>query len=130
MRNRLSVAVASFSFLAATSPARAEKLEGILWDVGPRVILEGVEVMILDQTRIERMGHPGITARELRIGWEVETASAIGKARSKHSRRTSKWPRAPPTSRRSADTSGISPTKGGEFPSRAEGGAAPNSEDP
>jgi len=72
MRNRLSVAVASFSFLTATSPARAEKLEGVLWDVGPRVIVEGVEVVVSDQTRIERKGHPGITPRELRIGWEVE----------------------------------------------------------
>ena len=72
MRNRLSVAVASLSFLAAIAPARTEKLEGILWDVGPRVIVEGVEVVISDQTRIERKGHPGITARELRIGWEVE----------------------------------------------------------
>jgi len=72
MRNRFSVAVASFSFLTATSPARAEKLEGVLWDVGPRVIVEGVEVVVSDQTRIERKGHPGITPRELRIGWEVE----------------------------------------------------------
>jgi predicted Zn-dependent protease len=72
MRNRLSVAVASFSFLTATSPARAEKLEGILWDVGSHVIVEGVEVVLSDATRIERKGHPGITPRELRIGWEVE----------------------------------------------------------
>ena len=42
------------------------------WDVGAHVIVEGVEVVLTESTRIERKGHPGITSRELRIGWEVE----------------------------------------------------------
>lgn len=58
--------------LALPASARAEKVEGVLWDVGSHVIVEGIEVVISDQTRIERKGHPGITPRELRIGWEVE----------------------------------------------------------
>jgi len=77
MRNRPFVAVAWLFFLAAGSPARAEKLEGILWDAGPRVVVEGVEVVISDRTRIERKGHPGITPQELRIGWKVEVEGRI-----------------------------------------------------
>ena len=78
MRNRpwLS-ALASLFALATANPARAEKLEGILWDVGAHVIVEGVEVVLTESTRIERKGHPGITPRELRIGWEVEVQGRL-----------------------------------------------------
>lgn len=73
MRNRRWLsALASLYFLSTAASARAEKLEGILWDVGAHVVVEGIEVAISDQTRIERKGHPGITPIELRIGWEVE----------------------------------------------------------
>ena len=115
MRNRpwLS-ALASLCALATAPPARAEKLEGILWDVGAQVIVEGVEVVLTESTRIERKGHPGITARELRIGWEVEVqgrpagrAPGAEKSRSRPSgtrKSTSRgpsspWVRTPSTSR-------------------------------
>jgi predicted Zn-dependent protease len=65
-------AAVSFFLLAVAPSAGAEKLEGILWDVGAHVVVEGVSVVLTDSTRIERKGHPGITPIELRIGWEVE----------------------------------------------------------
>jgi predicted Zn-dependent protease len=78
MRNRSWLsALAPFFILAVAAPGRAEKLEGILWDVSPRFIVEGVEVVISHATRIERKGHPGITPVELRIGWEVEVQGRV-----------------------------------------------------
>jgi predicted Zn-dependent protease len=78
MRNRPSLSVLAFLFSLSISPsAGAEKLEGILWDVGSHVVVEGVEVILTDSTRIERKGHPGITPMELRIGWEVEVQGRV-----------------------------------------------------
>ncbi|HJS74633.1 MAG TPA: DUF5666 domain-containing protein [Vicinamibacteria bacterium] len=66
------------SFVLTTAPsALAEKLEGVIWDVGEHVVVEGVEVVMTDATRIERKGHPGITPVELRIGWEVEVQGRL-----------------------------------------------------
>jgi beta-barrel assembly-enhancing protease len=62
--------VAIASVLSAL-PASAEKLEGVVWDTTPLVI-EGVEVVLSPAARLERKGHPNLTAQELRIGWEVE----------------------------------------------------------
>ena len=78
MRNRPWLSsLLSVCALATAGSARVEKLEGVLWDVGDRVIVEGVDVVLSDSTRIERKGHSGITPRELRIGWVVEVQGRV-----------------------------------------------------
>jgi predicted Zn-dependent protease len=69
-----SLALATIAF--AATPASAEKLEGVIWDLGPLVV-EGVEVVLLPETRFERKGHPNFSAQELRIGWEVEVQGRV-----------------------------------------------------
>jgi predicted Zn-dependent protease len=60
------------SLLAATS-ASADKLKGFLWEASPAsIVVEGQTVRIAPETKIERQNHKDITAKDLRIGWEVE----------------------------------------------------------
>ena len=58
------------TFLATASAA--ETLHGYIWDIqGQTIVVEGVDVHLLPTTRIERLNHSGIQAKDLRIGWEV-----------------------------------------------------------
>jgi predicted Zn-dependent protease len=53
--------------------AVAEKLKGYIWEIrGSTLIVEGHHVDLTPSTRIERSNHPGISAADLHIGWEVE----------------------------------------------------------
>lgn len=63
--------------LSAAEPALAEKLKGIIWAVQPVLVVEGVEIVIHENTELERKKHPKITAPELRPGWEVEVEGDV-----------------------------------------------------
>jgi predicted Zn-dependent protease len=53
--------------------AYAEKLKGFLWEVSPSsIVVEGQAVRLGPDTTIERPNHKDITAKDLRVGWEVE----------------------------------------------------------
>lgn len=74
---RLSLAsLCVLATLVAVKPALAEKLKGIIWNVQP-VVVEGVEIVIHEKTKLERKKHPDITAPELRPGWEVEVEGEV-----------------------------------------------------
>jgi len=71
LNNRTIVAVAVC--LLAASVASADKLKGYLWEVSPAsIVVEGQAVSLGPETRIERQNQKDITAKDLRIGWEVE----------------------------------------------------------
>ncbi|MGH9322352.1 MAG: tetratricopeptide repeat protein [Vicinamibacteria bacterium] len=76
MKIRRSFCALVFLCCLESLPAQAEKLEGVIWDYQP-LIVEGVEVVLTPQTRLERKNHPGITPQELRIGWEVEVEGRV-----------------------------------------------------
>jgi len=70
--NRRTVLFAVLSALAAAS-AHAERIKGFIWEASPAaIVVEGQNVRLAPETKIERKNHPDITARDLRIGWEVE----------------------------------------------------------
>ena len=51
----------------------AEKLKGYLWEASASsIVVEGQAIRITADTTIERPNHKDITAKDLRIGWEVE----------------------------------------------------------
>ena len=51
----------------------AETLKGFLWEASTGfIVVEGQSVRLTPDTRIERQNHNDITAKDLRIGWEVE----------------------------------------------------------
>ncbi len=59
--------------LSLPASAVAEKLKGYIWEIrGSTLIVEGHRVDLTPSTRIERSKHPGISAEDLHIGWEVE----------------------------------------------------------
>ena len=69
-RTRLALAV--LALLVATT-SYADTLKGYLWEATPAfIVVEGQGVRLLPETRIERPNHRDITAKDLRIGWEVE----------------------------------------------------------
>jgi hypothetical protein len=60
------------SLLAAAS-AQAKRLKGFIWEASASsIVVEGETVRLAPETKIELPNHEGITARDLRIGWEVE----------------------------------------------------------
>jgi hypothetical protein len=72
MKTRTLVLGACVSLLAATS-AHAEKLKGYIWEASPSsIVVEGQTVRLGPETKIVRQNHKDITAKDLRIGWEVE----------------------------------------------------------
>ena len=69
---RTTFVVLVVSLLAAAS-AQAERLKGFIWEASASsIVVEGETVRIAPETKIERPNHEGITAKDLRIGWEVE----------------------------------------------------------
>lgn len=57
--------------MAATS--HAAKLKGYVWDVTERgLVVEGVDVELVPNVKVERKNQRDITAGDVRIGWEVE----------------------------------------------------------
>ncbi|HET6900598.1 MAG TPA: tetratricopeptide repeat protein [Vicinamibacteria bacterium] len=53
--------------------AQAEKLKGFIWEVSPSaIVVEGQMVRLGPETSIDRPNQKDITAKDLRIGWEVE----------------------------------------------------------
>jgi predicted Zn-dependent protease len=71
LSNRTIVAVAVY--LLAASVASADKLKGFLWEVSPStIVVEGQAVSLGPDTKFERQNQKDITAKDLRIGWEVE----------------------------------------------------------
>ena len=73
MRTMRRTAVLFAVLLLAGTDAFAEKLKGFLWEASPQaIVVDGENVRLGPETRIERQNHPDITARDLRIGWEVE----------------------------------------------------------
>ena len=66
-------AVSAAVFLLATSSASAERLKGFLWEASSQaIVVDGESVRLAPDTKVERPNHKDITARDLRIGWEVE----------------------------------------------------------
>ena len=60
-------------FLLVADRGYAEKLKGYLWEASPTsIVLEGQSIRLAPDTVIERPNHKDITAKDLRIGWEVE----------------------------------------------------------
>jgi predicted Zn-dependent protease len=60
------------SVLAAAT-AQAERLKGFVWEASPSsIVVEGQAVRLAPETTIDRPNHKDITAKDLRIGWEVE----------------------------------------------------------
>ena len=65
-------AVLVVSLLAAAS-AQAERLKGFIWEASPSaIVVDGQAVRLGPETTIDRPNHRDITAKDLRIGWEVE----------------------------------------------------------
>jgi predicted Zn-dependent protease len=59
--------------LLTANVSYAETLKGFLWEASTGFInVEGQSVRLTQDTTIERPNHKDITAKELRIGWEVE----------------------------------------------------------
>ena len=78
--NRATLAL-PVAFLLVASPADAEKLKGFLWEVSPTaIVVEGQTIRMTADTDVDRSNHKDITAKDLRIGWEVEvdTTGAAG----------------------------------------------------
>lgn len=77
---RLTLAL-SVTCLLVASHAHAEKLKGFLWEVSPAaIVVEGQTIRMTADTDVDRSNHKDITAKDLRIGWEVEvdTTGAAG----------------------------------------------------
>jgi predicted Zn-dependent protease len=73
MQTMRRAAVFCAVLVLAGSTAFAEKLKGFLWEASPSaIVVDGESVRLMADTRIERPNHKDITARDLRIGWEVE----------------------------------------------------------
>ena len=59
--------------MAVATTAHAAKLKGYIWDVTSEgLVVEGVNVELLPNAKVERKNQRDITASDLRIGWEVE----------------------------------------------------------
>jgi len=60
-------------YMLAAGSAQAEKLKGFIWEASPSaIVVEGQTVRLGPDTTIERQNQKDITAKDLRIGWEVE----------------------------------------------------------
>src|SRR5262245_65516364 len=73
MRTIQRAAVSCAVLLLASTTAFAETLRGFLWEASPTAIsVDGQGVRIASDTKIDRPNQKDITAKDLRIGWEVE----------------------------------------------------------
>jgi Protein of unknown function (DUF3604)/Domain of unknown function (DUF5666) len=73
MRTIQGAAVSCAVLLLAESTAFAERLRGFLWEASPSaIVVDGESVRMAPDTKIERPNQKDITARDLRVGWEVE----------------------------------------------------------
>jgi predicted Zn-dependent protease len=73
MRTHKVLGVGLALLLLVSTSAYAEKIKGYIWDIqGTAVVVEGVTVQIVPNTKFERSNHKGITLQDLRIGWEAE----------------------------------------------------------
>src|SRR5262245_4723825 len=73
MRTIRRAAVSCAVLLLASTTAFAETLRGFLWEASPTAIsVDGQGVRIASDTKIDRPNQKDITAKDLRIGWEVE----------------------------------------------------------
>ena len=69
---KLTLVFAVVALLLAES-SYAETLKGFLWEASAGfIVVEGQSVRLTPETTIERLNHKDITAKDLRIGWEVE----------------------------------------------------------
>ena len=67
-----TIVLTVLSVLVAES-GYAEKLRGYLWEASvSSIVVEGQAVRLAAETTIERPNHKDITAKDLRVGWEVE----------------------------------------------------------
>jgi predicted Zn-dependent protease len=63
----------SVAFLLVADRGYAEKVKGFLWEVSPTaIVVEGQSIRLTPDTDVDRSGQKDITAKDLRIGWEVE----------------------------------------------------------
>jgi beta-barrel assembly-enhancing protease len=63
----------SIAFQLVASHGYAEKLKGFLLDVSPTaIVVEGQTIRLTPDTDVDRANQKDITAKDLRIGWEVE----------------------------------------------------------
>ncbi|HET7294401.1 MAG TPA: tetratricopeptide repeat protein [Vicinamibacteria bacterium] len=70
--SKTSVVVLAVSMLAAAN-SEAERLKGYIWEASPSaIVVDGETVRLAPETVIDRPNHKDITAKDLRIGWEVE----------------------------------------------------------
>jgi predicted Zn-dependent protease len=61
------------AFLLVASSAYADTLKGYIWESSiSTIVVEGQAVRLLAETTISRPNHRDITAKDLRVGWEVE----------------------------------------------------------
>jgi predicted Zn-dependent protease len=59
--------------LLTATASYAETLKGFLWEASAAfIVVEGQSVRLSADTVIERPNHQGITAKDLKVGWEVE----------------------------------------------------------
>src|SRR5262245_57427299 len=59
--------------LIAAASAQAERLKGFIWEASSSaIVVDGQTVRLGPETTIDRPNHKDITAKDLRIGWEVE----------------------------------------------------------
>src|SRR5262249_886412 len=71
MKLRAVVFTALSLFVAQTT--LAEKVRGFLWQASPSlIVVEGQKIRLAPETKIERDNQKDITAKDLRVGWEVE----------------------------------------------------------
>jgi predicted Zn-dependent protease len=69
---RLTLTLAAACLLVADR-GYAEKLKGFLWEASPTaIVVEGQRIRLTPDTDVDRPNHKDITAKDLRIGWEVE----------------------------------------------------------
>jgi len=73
--------VLAIACLLVADRGYAEKLKGFLSDVSPAaIVVDGQTIRLAPDTDVDRSNHKDITAKDLRIGWEVEveTTGAAG----------------------------------------------------
>jgi predicted Zn-dependent protease len=72
-RSMKRVTLVFVALLFVADLAHAERLKGYLWEVSSSsIVVEGQTIRLTPETAIDRPNHKDITAKDLRIGWEVE----------------------------------------------------------
>lgn len=61
------------SFLLTATSGYADTLKGYIWESSvSTIVVEGQAIRLMPETSISRPNHKDITAKDLRVGWEVE----------------------------------------------------------